>query len=234
VSQEKADIDDNLGSPLRRNIVWLFFQRIAQMLFTIYFRFRCRGLERLPATGGALLLSNHQSFLDPLLIGLPLPRPISYLARDTLFRVPVVGWILRHTYVMPLNRDGGTAAGIREPLRRMERGFLVGIFPEGTRSADGKMGPLKPGFAALLRRTTLPVYPVGVAGAKDALGRRHVIPRPRPVRIVYGTPLSAEKLAELSVRGREEELVEYVRAAIAACQLEAEEWLHGHARFPLP
>lgn len=202
---------------------------LCRVLFAILFRYRCRGLDRLPKSGGALLLSNHQSFLDPLLVGLPLNRPISYLARDSLFRVPVVGWMLRHTYVMPLNRDGGSAAGIREPLRRMESGFLVGIFPEGTRSADGKLGPLKPGFAALLRRTTLPVYPVGVAGADKALGRHHKMIRPRRVCVVYGQPLSAETLAELAVRGREQELVEHVRTQIAACQREADDWLNRRA-----
>ena len=63
-----------------------------------------------------------------LLIGLPLHRPVSFLARDTLFSVPVIGWILRHTYVMPLSRDTGGAAGIRETIRRLDEGFLVGLF----------------------------------------------------------------------------------------------------------
>lgn len=223
----ESDSTSALGSPQRRNWVWFGFQMPARVLFAVWFRFRCRGLERLPKTGGALLLGNHSSFLDPLMVGVALNRPISFLARDTLFRIPVIGWILRHTYVMPLNRDGGTAAGIREPLRRMEQGFLVGMFPEGTRSIDGKLGPLKPGFAALLRRAALPVYPVGIAGANKALGRHHLFVRPHRICVVYGEPLSAETLSQLSVRGREDELIEYVRTHIAACQEEAEAWLAG-------
>jgi 1-acyl-sn-glycerol-3-phosphate acyltransferase len=221
----------SLGSPVRRNWVWLTIQIILRNVFGFWLQYRARGIQRIPESGGALLLSNHLSFIDPLLIGLPLQRPVSYLARDTLFPVPVIGWILRHTYVMPLSRDTGGAAGIRETVRRLEEGFLVGVFPEGTRSKDGSMGVLKPGFAALVRRTELPIYPVGIAGANRALGRGSLLLKPHSVRVVFGNPLPAEKIAELKQRGREAELVETVRAHIAACQLEAEDWL-SRSGFP--
>src|SRR5437016_2539549 len=128
-----AEMTSPPGSPLRRNWVWFISQVIVGAVFAFWLRYRARGIERIPAAGGGLLLANHQSFLDPLLVGLPLHRPVSFLARDTLFPVPVIGWILRHTYVIPLDREGGGAAGIRQTLRRLEQGFLVGIFPEGTR-----------------------------------------------------------------------------------------------------
>jgi 1-acyl-sn-glycerol-3-phosphate acyltransferase len=126
---------------------------------------------------------------------------------------------------MPLSRDTGGAAGIRETLRRLEDGFLVGLFPEGTRSADGKMGIFKPGFAALVRRTDLPIYPVGIAGAQRALGRGSLFLKPRRVCVVYGAPFPKATIDELRQRGREADLVEAVRARIAECQQEAEEWL---------
>lgn len=214
-----------LGSPLHRNGLWLFSQWIVGIVFALWLRFKARGVERLPPEGGALLLCNHQSFLDPLLVGLPLRRPISYLARDTLFKVPFVGWILRHTYVLPLNREGGSSGVIRETLRRMEQGFLVGIFPEGTRSVDGRLGPFKPGFAALVRRTDLPIFPVGVAGANRALGRGAWFIKPYPVCVVFGEPIPSEEIVRLRERGREQQLVEAVRERIAACQQEAESWL---------
>lgn len=220
-----------LGSPLRRNWVWLSFQVVIRNIFAFWLQYRARGIEKIPATGGGLILSNHQSFLDPLLIGLPLHRPVSFLARDTLFPVPVIGWILRHTYVMPLSRDTGGAAGLRETIRRLDEGFLVGLFPEGTRSPDGSLGTLKPGFAALVRRTELPIYPVGIAGAHRALGRGSILLKPHRVRVVFGEPLPADKVAELKQRGRETELVETVRAHIAACQHEAETWL-SRSGFP--
>jgi 1-acyl-sn-glycerol-3-phosphate acyltransferase len=213
------------GSPVRRNGIWFFFQIIVRVVFAVWLRYRSRGADRLPAAGGGLLLSNHQSFIDPLLIGLPLRRPISFLARDDLFSVPVIGWILRHTCVMPLNREGGSSAAIRETLRRMEHGFLVGIFPEGTRSPDGALGRFKPGFAALVRRADVPIFPIGIAGAHRALGRGSRFLRPHRVCVVFGEPFPRDEIARLSERGREHELVEAVRSRIADCQEEAEAWL---------
>ena len=213
--------------PTTRNTVWRSIQFVLQLLFGGWLRYRARGVDRLPIAGGGLILSNHQSFLDPLLIGLPLKRPISFLARDTLFRVPVVGWVLRNTYVMQLNREGGATAGIRETLRRMEAGCLVGVFPEGTRSEDGRLGEFKPGFAALLRRSDQPVYPVGIAGAHRALGRRRAWLSPSRVCVVFGEPLDPARLSELCGRGREADLVAFVRDAVEACLAEAEAWRCG-------
>ena len=218
--------------PTRRNSVWWTIQYLLQLVFTGWLRYRARGIDRLPLTGGGLILSNHQSFLDPLLIGLPLTRPVSFLARDSLFRVPGVGWVLRNTYVMPLNREGGAAAGIKETLRRLEAGYLVGIFPEGTRSVDGQLGELKPGFAALLRRSKQPVYPVGIAGAVHALNRRQAWLSPARVCVVFGQPLDPVRLAALTERGRETELVAFVREAIRDCLAEAEAWRLGVEPVP--
>ena len=215
-----------LGSPERRNWVWFTCQVILGVVFSVWLRYRARGVERIPAAGGGLLLTNHQSFLDPLLVGLPLRRPVSFLARDTLFKIPVIGWILRHTYVMPLSRETGGAAGIRETLRRLEQGFLVGIFPEGTRSADGSLGTFKPGFAALVRRTELPIYPVGIAGAHRALGKGSLFLKPRRVCVVFSDPFPKVTIARLRQRGREAELIEAVRTRIAECQKSAEAWLN--------
>lgn len=206
----------------RRSWFWLICQTVIQGFFGIWLRYRAVGVDRIPTTGGGLLLCNHQSYLDPLLVGLHLARPVSYLARNTLFAVPILGRILRITHVMSLNRDGGSSAAIREALKRMDEGFLVGIFPEGTRSADGHLGPLKHGFAAILRRTDLPVIPVGIAGANRALGRGSWFLKPCRVCVVYGEPLPREEIARLNERGRERELVELVRTRIAACQHEAE------------
>jgi len=217
--------DPELGSPLRRNWVWYSCQFVLRLVFLTWLRYRARGVSQIPPTGGGLILSNHQSFLDPLLIGLPLSRPVSYLARDSLFRVPFLGGILRRTYVMPLNREKGSTAGIKETLRRMHLGFLVGVFPEGTRSADGQVGEFKPGFAALVRRMDVPLYPVGIAGANRALGRGKIFLRPHRVCVVFGEPISTAEIAELSVKGREAELIETVRGRVIACQREAEEWL---------
>lgn len=201
-------------------------QVFCQLFFVVWFRFRTKGMENLPPSG-ALLLINHQSFLDPLLVGVGLRRPVSYLARDNLFRVPVVGWVLRNTYVMPISRESAGTESLRESIRRMEHGFLVGIFPEGTRSDDGQVGDLKPGFLALVRRAGVPVIPVGVAGAFEAFPRGAWFPRRSLIRVVYGTPLEADRLKELSVKGREGELVAWTREEIQKCLTEANSLREG-------
>lgn len=212
--------------PYRRNWVWFSIQVALRLIFTVWLRYRARGVEKIPRTGGALFLINHQSFLDPLLVGLPLSRPVSYLARNTLFTVPVIGWILRHTYVLPIDRESAGTASIRVAIERMQQGFLVGIFPEGTRTRDGRVGEFKPGFVALVRRAKLPVYPVGIAGAFEAFPRSLWNMRLSPVRVVFGDPLSPDEIEQLGGRGRgrEEEFVQTVRERVIACQREAEAW----------
>lgn len=210
-----------LPRPDRRNLPWLASQVTLRVVFTVWLGYRARGTERL-APGGGLLLVNHQSFLDPLLVGLPLSRPVSFLARDSLFRVPVLGPFLRATYVMPINRESAGTESIREAVRRMRHGFLVGIFPEGTRTADGLLGEFKPGFVALVRRAGVPVYPVGIAGAFEALPRDAKWLRPKPVRVVFGDPF-----AEQELKGDPETLSALARGRIAACLAEAEAWRKG-------
>jgi 1-acyl-sn-glycerol-3-phosphate acyltransferase len=161
------------------------------------------------------------------LVGAPLSRPVSYLGRDSLFPVPIIGWILRSTYVMPISRTATTTGPIKEAVRRMRHGFYVGIFPEGTRTRDGRMGVVKPGFIALVRRANVPVYPVGIAGAYRAFPRGTLAIRRRRVRVVFGEPFSAEELEELCRRGREEDMAALAKERIAACQEEAEAWCRG-------
>ncbi len=191
----------------------------------MWFGFRACGVERVPSRGGALLLINHQSFLDPIFVGLPLARPVSYLARDSLFGVPVVGWILKRTYVIPINREAASSTSIRLAAERLQQGFLVGLFPEGTRSRDGEIGPLKPGFMALLRRVDVPVIPVAVAGSGAAFPRDAWFPRPRRCGVLFGEPIPRETFAVLADRGRQEFLIDEIRARMVDCSRQAEAWL---------
>ena len=222
----------SLPHPIRRNVVWLAIQYCLRIVFLVWLRYQCRGLQHLPREGGGLILVNHQSFLDPMLVGLPLQRPVSYLARDTLFPIRFIGWVLRKTYVMPINRDSPSTASIREALQRMEHGFFVGIFPEGTRCVDGEVGEFKPGFVTLIRRVNLPVYPVGIAGAHEAMPRGGLRFFPRPVRIVFGRGLDRGRLDQLSVKGQEAALVAYAREAVVKCHREAEEWRQASWHLP--
>lgn len=216
-----------LPPPKARNVVWRTFQFIMQNVFCFWLGYRARGQERLDKAEGGLVLANHQSFLDPLLIGLPLHRPVSFVARDSLFKVPFVGWVLRNTYVMPISREAASSASLRETIRRMQHGFLVGVFPEGTRTETGEVGEFKPGFVALIRRAKLPVYPVGIAGAFQAMGKGSLLLKPARVRVVVGEPISVEELARFDGRDKDDALIELVRSRIIECYEQAEAWRIG-------
>lgn len=218
-----ADVDDS-SSPMVRNTLWWSLQTLLQSFFCFWLGYRSVGHQQLHNIDGALLLANHQSFLDPLMIGLPLLRPISFLARHSLFPIPVVGWILKNTHVMPINQEAAGTSSIRDLIRRLQNGWLVGIFPEGTRTVDGRMNELKPGFAAVARRAKKPVIPIGIAGAFQALPMKSWFLKPARVRVVFGEPITPEELERFSGRDREAELVELVRSRIAACYEAAELW----------
>ncbi|MDA1015682.1 MAG: lysophospholipid acyltransferase family protein [Planctomycetota bacterium] len=213
-----------LPHPTRRNWVWFILQWMLLVVAIPMWGVKIRGREKLPA-GGALLLLNHQSFLDPIIFAMTLRRPVSFLARDSLFKVPIVGWILRRTYVMPISREAASTASIREAARRMQHGLLVGIFPEGTRTADGNVNEFKPGFVALVRRGQVPVVPIGIAGTFQAYSRKAMIPRPGPrICMVVGDPIVGDELEQLTKRGEEETLAAVAHERVSACHREAEEW----------
>jgi 1-acyl-sn-glycerol-3-phosphate acyltransferase len=213
--------------PPRRPVHWFVLQQFFRVLFAIWFRYSSRGHTHVPTKSPALLLSNHQSFLDPLLVGLPLNRPVSYLARDSLFRIFGLGPLMRVSHVVPIKREGGGGGGLRETLHHLAQGHLMGIFPEGTRSIDGTVGPLKPGFSVLLRRVDVPVIPVGIAGANRAFGPGKKFIWPAKICVVYGEPIPPEVIAQGRERGQEDRLLTEVRQRIVDCQSQAEAIARG-------
>jgi 1-acyl-sn-glycerol-3-phosphate acyltransferase len=216
---------DPPAAPDRENALYRFLQLCLRVVVPAYFRYRARGLEHVPRRGAALFVVNHQSFLDPLMVGIPLSRPVRFLARDTLYRGPLIRAFLNKVYAIPVNRDAASSTTIRQAARQLQQGFLVGIFPEGTRSSDGRIGALKPGFIALVRRADVPIIPVGLAGTGAAFPRGAWFVRPAKCRVVFGAPLQPETLAQLKGHGSEQVLLETVRDAMVRCYEEAREWM---------
>ncbi|MFK7779523.1 MAG: lysophospholipid acyltransferase family protein [Gimesia sp.] len=209
-----------------RNIPWLVFQWILQGFFAVWLRYQSRGKEFLPADEGGLLLSNHQSFLDPILICLPLKRPVSFMARDSLFRIPLLGPFMRYQFVIPISRRAASSKSFRAAIQNIEQHNIVGIFPEGTRTTDGSVQRFKPGLLALLKRTECTIYPVGIAGAVRALPRGAFFLRPRPIRVVYGEPITLKEIKQYLDRDAGKELLELTQQRVTECHKQAEEWLN--------
>lgn len=176
---------------------------------------RAAGREHVPATGAALLVSNHVSFLDVLVLGIPMNRYINYVARSTLF-VPVFGFLLRKLGGYAIQREMG-ASGLKETLRRLRRGGIVVLFPEGTRSRDGRIAELKAGIAVIAQRARVPVVPAAVAGTFEAWPRTRLLPGLHASRVQYGPPILPEEIAGLPP----ETAAALIRDRIAACHREA-------------
>lgn len=201
---------------------WLFFRTF----FALYLRWRVVDAENVPKTGGVILAANHASYLDPPLVGAGLDRDINYLARQSLFRFPIVKQILHSWNSVPVDRDGGGAKGLKIILDRLLGGAGIILFPEGTRSRDGRLQPAHAGIGLVVAKSEAPVVPVRVFGSYEAWGRNRKWPRPKKVTVRYGRPMRFEKLrAEAKGCSRErlkqiyQEIADEIMAAIAALPL---------------
>jgi 1-acyl-sn-glycerol-3-phosphate acyltransferase len=161
------------------------------------FRVRYVGLENVPETGGGILAPNHSSFLDPLLVACRVPRPMVFIAHKMFFDREPLGTWMRKAGGFPVATGGDSTASIREVLRALKGGRLLGMFPEGTRSWDGQLLPPMPGVGLLVSATDVPVIPVHVDGAYGAWPRHRRFPRPRRITIRFGPPVA---LADLRAR----------------------------------
>lgn len=209
---ENATPATHRRGPLKTAWYWLTSTAIWVTAKTLY-RLRIVGERGLPMQGPVVVLANHTSHFDPPLLGGATRRQLSYLARDTLFVGPF-GWLIRSYDAVPVDRDGSGIGGIRATLKRIKQGGAVVLFPEGTRSADGRMQPFKPGFLALVRRGKATVQPVGIAGAHEVWPRGVSKPRLRGrIAMVYGEPIPPAEWAGLS----DAELLELTQERVAEC-----------------
>jgi 1-acyl-sn-glycerol-3-phosphate acyltransferase len=145
-------------------------------------RYRAVGAENVPRTGALIVACNHISYLDPVALGVGLPRMLTYLAKKQLFEIPLLGPIIRACGAYPLDRNAGGVAAIRVALRVLKDGRAIGIFPEGTRNLAGT-APEKGGAAFLAAASGAPVVPAAVVGTKDAK-------RFAQIRVAYGEPMT--------------------------------------------
>jgi len=192
---------------------------LARLAATALFRVRVLGRENVPETGGGLVCANHQSYFDPVLIGLAIDRRLNYLARDTLFRNPLFKWLIDFLDAIPIDREGGGLAGLKETLRRLKQDELVLIFPEGTRTRNGDLQSLKPGFCAVARRSQRPLIPVGFDGAYQAWPRSSPLPRLSTLAVVIGEPIMPALITSLSDQALVAELQERISHCLDQARL---------------
>ena len=161
---------------------------LSQVLFICLFRIRVYGRENIP-DGAALLASNHQSYLDPMVVGLGLWRTVCYMARDDLFEWPLLGRLIRSANGFPVRKNAGDRAAIRQATGCLREGHLLVVFPEGTRNDSGKLLQLEGGVAVIARRAACPIVPVAIHGARDAWPKRFFIFHCAAVKVAFGPPI---------------------------------------------
>ena len=201
----------------QRSLAVATFQWLVRWMFriqlTLAYRFRVHGLENFPESGSTLICSNHQSFLDPVVIGIASPQPLNYLARQTLFKFKLMRKFLTLNDAIPIDRESIGLAGVKESLKRLKRGEMLVMFPEGTRSDDGELLPFKPGFELLARRTKSRLLPIGLDGCYQAFPRNARLPKLGEIRVVIGEPIEFDEYKDWSP----EELQAYLEARVGEC-----------------
>lgn len=185
----------------------------------LLFRLKLRGINRFPESGGALVCSNHQSYLDPILLGSLCNRRMNYLAREDLFEKGLFAKLIRFYDAIPVRRDGMSISGLKETLKRLKRGELVVIFPEGTRTEDGSIAPLKSGFCMLARKAKVPLVPVAINGAFNVWPKGQKLPSLARVVLEAGNPIPAEQVAELDDDGLVSLVDERIRQCFDSAQM---------------
>ena len=181
-------------SPRHRQLemepVYGFFYTICQLAHQMFFRGDVSGLENLPPSGGYIVAANHASHLDPPIVGQFLPRQVAFFARKTLWKPGIASWWLTKVGTIPVDRDGGTSIdAIKRVLHALAAGRVVIVFPEGTRSLDGRLQAPKPGIGLLACKARVPVVPTRVFGSFEAYGKRGSLRLGTPVSVAFGRPM---------------------------------------------
>ena len=201
-----------------KQVFYRFVQNSARLVGVFVFDYRCVGRENARFDGPALILSTHQSHFDPVLIGLTFNERLNYLARKTLFNNWLFALTIRMLDAIELDRDRSGLAGLKETLKRLKNGCKVVVFPEGTRTSDGRIAPLKPGFLSVARRSKVPLIPVAITGAFEALPRGSFRPRRYPLRMAVGPAIRHEEFADLN----DDDMLKLVTERLHACYAQAQ------------
>ena len=198
-SSNKSSDPGSAEASVRHRLWYLFCQWLCQIAFVLLFKLRVFDRKRIPRKGPVLFVSNHQSFLDPVLVGVGLRRELHYLARDTLFSHPLFKRLIVSLNALSVRRDEADHAAFRRAIKVLRKDRQLLIFPEGTRTRDGELQKIRPGWALLAARSNATIVPVVIEGAFTLWPRSALLPRPGRIAVAFGEPfrLAGNDRAEL-------------------------------------
>lgn len=192
---ERAVLAKAGAPPRTHSAFWWHLSRVVVLgLCKVWFRLRVEGRQHVPASGPVLLVANHASYLDPPLIGITAGRFVRFLAQAGLAKFGPLRYWLRQVGVTLIDRSAPSKDALRLISDCLRGGDAVGVYPEGTRSRDGAVGPFRSGVEFLARRSNAVVVPVGIEGGSRAFPRGKLLPRPFRIVVRYGAPWTAEQV----------------------------------------
>jgi len=197
------------------SIVEIILKPIGRLVIKSLLTPDVRGIEHIPGKGPAVVISNHESFLDSVILGFLSPRTIWFMAKNSEYRNGFMKWFLRHACSFPVRRYTVDVLAVRNAFRIAKAGHLLGIFPEGERTWDGEMLPFRIGAIRLILALGVPVIPVGIAGTYGLMPRWTSTIRRAPVRLTFGEALNLPRIPIPAQTGRDiEETSARIRAEI--------------------
>lgn len=167
---------------------------ILRVFFKIFFRLKVIGSNNCPDEGPLIIASNHASFLDPIIVGLAVARPLNFMARGSLFKNRIFGRILTSVNAFPLRREGVDLGAMRTAIDKLSKGSAVLIFPEGTRTKHGNLQSPMPGIGFLTASSGARILPCYIKGSMDALPREALFPRFKKISVYIGKSLQFDKI----------------------------------------
>jgi 1-acyl-sn-glycerol-3-phosphate acyltransferase len=199
--------------------LYWFFHTLFGMIARVAFQYRAYGQENIIEEGPAIMAVNHQSYLDPPLVGITCKNELYYLARKTLFEKKLLGPIISRVNALPVDLSRGDLAAFRSVMKLLQEGHRTVIFPEGTRSLTGQIQKARPGIGMIIARTLAPVVPMRIFGSFEAWPKGGKI-RPHPITVVVGKPIRFKK-DDFAAHNREvyQKISEQVLAAVAALEI---------------
>ena len=196
-------------------MLYALLRWLAAVAARLLFRLEVRGARHVPAVGPAMIVANHSSVLDPPVVSAASLRPLHFMAKAELFRIPLFGRLIYAVNARPVRREGGDARALREALRILESGHALLVFPEGTRGPEGVLRDGRAGAGMLALLSGALVVPAYIEGTGQALPRGRLLPRPGKVRVTFGVPLFFKKADDGPRKERYLEVSGEMMAAIA-------------------
>jgi 1-acyl-sn-glycerol-3-phosphate acyltransferase len=171
---------------------YLLVKSVFWLPVRFYFRIRVVGRQKIPRPGPLVVVANHTSFLDPILLGSAFPRIIHFFVLQKMYDLMSLCWFYVGMGTIPVGGESGDHQALRIAMKALDRGQVLGIFPEGSRSHDGRLGIGKLGAAYIAAKSGAPILPAHIAGAFEAMPPGTRFPRPCPIRVSFGEPIRFE------------------------------------------